>query len=464
MAIAYSAVATNSTTGSTSLTATFGAAPAADAVLIAFVIARGGTARTLGATTGTWTSINRTDQGTIVAMETFWRLGDGSTTAFSFSNDSSSEDWQVAILSITGANTTTPIGGTAENSSTTGTGVTVTLTPTHASSGTPSLIAQGWGNTGNGTWTPDGSATERFDFKSNTFSNTSSGGGHDTTNATSTSNISRTWTASGSGANVAQMIEVRGADSGVSVTPAAATLNLSAPNPTVSLGATSVTPAAGVLSLAAVTPTVTLGATSVTPAAANLNLSAPDPTVEAGGGVSVTPAAAALNLSAPNPTVTLGSTSVAPAAGVLSLAAVTPTVTLGATAVTPAAATVQLSAPNPTVTLGATSVTPGAATVTLAAVSPTVTLGAVAVVPASARLDLSAASPTVTLGATAVTPAAAALLLSAVSPTVDVGGVLPDVPSPTTAPGGSGRTLATVSTGRTTAPGGSGRTGMTTLN
>lgn len=217
MTVAYSATTpgtsegTDGTTGSTTNSEVFGAAPASTTVIVAFIVGRGGTSRTFTADTGSWSLINRTDQGTTVALETYWRLGDGSTTSFQFGNDSSSEDWGVSMIAITGANTASPIGGTGENASTTGTGVTVALDPTNASASVPSLVIGCWGNTGNHTWTADGSMTQRWDFKTNTFSNISMAGGHDTSTITSTTSLTRTWTASGSGANVGQLIEIKGA-------------------------------------------------------------------------------------------------------------------------------------------------------------------------------------------------------------------------------------------------------------
>lgn len=245
MAVAYSATApgtihgTDGTTGSSTITETFGAAPASTTVIVAWCVARNGSGpRVFTPNTGSWTSIERTDSTTVIAMESFWRLGDGSTTAFQFTSDSSSEDWGVSMIAITGGHTASPVGGKAENSSTTGTGVTVTLTPTHASSGTPSLVIGCWGNTGNHTWTADGSMTERWDFKTNTFSNISMAGGHDTSTITSTSNLTRTWTASGSGANVAQLIEIRGASGDATMTAVVATATAAAPAAVFSGGGT----------------------------------------------------------------------------------------------------------------------------------------------------------------------------------------------------------------------------------
>jgi hypothetical protein len=202
---------TDGTTGSTTLTETFGAAPGATDVIVAFIVGRGGTSRTFTADTGSWTLIDRTDQGSTTALESYWRLGDGSTTAFQFGNDSSSEDWGVSMIAISGANTASPIGGTGENSFASGTGVSVSLTPTGASASVPSLVIGCWGNVGNHTWTADAAMTQRWDFKSNTFSNMTSAGGHDTAVITSTGGISRQWTASGSASNCAQLIEIKGA-------------------------------------------------------------------------------------------------------------------------------------------------------------------------------------------------------------------------------------------------------------
>jgi hypothetical protein len=225
VAIAYSsttpgtAEGPDGTTGAATLTETFGAAPGTTDIIVVFIVSRGGTSRTFTCDTGSWNLINRTDQGTNTALESYWRLGDGSTTAFQFGSDSSSEDWGVSMIALSGGNTSSPIGGTGENSAASSNGVTVSIDLTSASASTPSLLIGCWGNVGNHTWTADGSMTQQWDFKTNTFSNISMAGGNDTATITSISSPTRAWTSSGNASNCGQLIEMKSAAVATGIPP-----------------------------------------------------------------------------------------------------------------------------------------------------------------------------------------------------------------------------------------------------
>lgn len=192
-----------------------------------------------------------------------------------------------------------------------------------------------------------------------------------------------------------------------------------------------VTPAAATLTLTATAPAVELGFVSITPSAAVLTLTATDPTVTAGGNVSITPAAATLTLSATAPSVLEGSLSITPAAAALALTATDPGVELGSLALTPGAASLALTATPPSVLEGSLDVTPGAAVLTLTATPPTVTEGGnLSLTPGAATIMLSATDPGVLEGSLEITPTAAVLVLTATPPTVTEGGPAPITPEP----------------------------------
>lgn len=136
------------------------------------------------------------------------------------------------------------------------------------------------------------------------------------------------------------------------------------------------------------------GPVSVTPAAASLALSAIAPTVIRGS-ISLQAAAAILTLQAMDPTVAIGDLSVSPAAATLNLQAIAPSVVLGSVIITPAAASLALNAQAPVVQIGGLLVSPAEAQLLLEALGPTVTLGSVSVSPATAILMLTAGNPIV---------------------------------------------------------------------
>ena len=157
-------------------------------------------------------------------------------------------------------------------------------------------------------------------------------------------------------------ILVKEAAAGTSVTPGVASLTLATFAPTVSTPVT-VTPGVASLTLTGQAPTVTATANqSVTPGVGSLTLTGFAPTVTATANQSVTPGAASLTLTGLAPTVTAGgSVSLTPDTASLTLTGLAPTVTATANqSVTPGTASLTLTGLAPTVTATANqSVTPG---------------------------------------------------------------------------------------------------------
>ena len=209
---------------------------------------------------------------------------------------------------------------------------------------------------------------------------------------------------------------------GVSVTPAASTIDLLAIDPTVSLGSVSITPAASTIDLLAIDPTVSLGSVSITPSASTIDLLAIDPAVSFGS-VSITPSASTIDLLAIDPAVSLGSVSITPTASTIDLLAIDPAVSFGSVSITPSASTIDLLAIDPTVSLGSVSITPSASTIDLLTIDPTVTGDGIEVTPAASTIDLLAIDPTVSLGSVSITPSASTIDLLAIDPAVSFGSV-----------------------------------------
>ncbi|MEW6223190.1 MAG: LamG-like jellyroll fold domain-containing protein [Chloroflexota bacterium] len=208
---------------------------------------------------------------------------------------------------------------------------------------------------------------------------------------------------------------------GTVVTPATASLALTAYAPTVSPSDhKTVTPGAASLTLTPLDPTVTASDHQVaTPGVASLALAAFAPTVAVSDNLTVTPVVASLALSPLAPVVTSSDHQVVtPATASLALAPLATSVILG-TVATPDPATLGLTAFAPDVTASDHRlVTPDPAALTLTTFAPGITAGAgLTVVPGASSLALMAFAPdAVVSDLVSISPAPRTLSLTAFAP------------------------------------------------
>jgi hypothetical protein len=195
--------------------------------------------------------------------------------------------------------------------------------------------------------------------------------------------------------------------------PAAGTLSLTGYAPSV-LRSNFIAAGAAALALTGYAPTVTITQV-VAPAAAALSLTGAQPTVIQQAVRQ--PTAGTLSLAGYAPTL-LRQDTIRPAAGALSLTGYAPTVTVGGpgnTTITPAAGALSLTGYQPTL-LRQDSITPAAGALSLTGYQPTVTITQV-VAPAAAALSLTGAQPTVIQQAVRQ-PTAGTLSLTGYQPTL----------------------------------------------
>jgi len=134
-----------------------------------------------------------------------------------------------------------------------------------------------------------------------------------------------------------------GAPSPVTVSPAAASITVSADAPAAALGPWAATPDAAAVTVSTDAPAAGLGSWAATPAAASVGLSADAPTL-AFGPWSTTPASASVVVAGQAPTVVAGANvTVSPAAAAITLASESPVPALGPWSAVPAAASVSVA-------------------------------------------------------------------------------------------------------------------------
>lgn len=137
------------------------------------------------------------------------------------------------------------------------------------------------------------------------------------------------------------------APSGQTVTPERASVTMTAPSATISLGVATASPTPA--SVAATSPahTVSLGAITVTPAAAGVTMSAPAVTISQATTIAPTPATVAASV--PSTTMALGVATATPDASSVAMTAPASTVSLGAITVSLAGGPLSITAPGITV-------------------------------------------------------------------------------------------------------------------
>jgi len=215
------------------------------------------------------------------------------------------------------------------------------------------------------------------------------------------------------------------------ITPAAQSLTLTQPAPTISIVQNvTVTPSAQSLTLTQPTPSISIieNATA-TPSAQSLTLTLPAPTIDITGNVTVTPAAQSLTLVQPAPTVDItGSATVTPSTQTLTLSLPAPTISIVNNAtVTPATQTLTLTPNAPIISIiEDVTISPAAQSLTLSLPAPTIDIiSGTTVTPSEQTLTLTQPAPTVTIvQSVTVTPAVQSLTLTQQTPSINMGGIL----------------------------------------
>lgn len=201
------------------------------------------------------------------------------------------------------------------------------------------------------------------------------------------------------------------------LTPTAGALVLSGPGATLAQTANvSLTPAAAALTLSGPAPTISQTAgVNLTPGSAALIIAGPAPTLTRTANVALVPGAAALVLAGPATSLSQGgAVNLSPAPAALTLSG--PVAALARTAnqnLTPAAGAIVLAGPAPTIQQPK-NLTPAVRAIVLAGPAVTLTRTAnVSLVPAPAALTVVGPAPTVTRSSNVtLTPAPAALVLA----------------------------------------------------